>query len=358
MKPTQAKAPGKLYIAGEYAVVEPGHPSVIVAVDRFITVSVSPSKGTSGTITSPSLSEKTLHWRRNGQRIRLEEPNEKADILLKTMEVTEQFLTEKGRPLPYYDLSIESSLDSADGRKYGLGSSGAVTVAAADALLKSAGLSLTDDKLFKLAALVHVSLKSRGSLGDLAAAAYTGWINYSSPDKKWIELQLDQVTLASLIDEPWPELDIQRLNAPASLKLLIGWTGQPASTESYVTSVQQDMEKINYQTFLKKSKACVTDLISGIRKDEPEQIKRSVRRNRELLLKMSLAKDILLETPLLKDLNEIAEHHGAAAKTSGAGGGDCGLAFFEHAGQQEKISEDWRASNIEPLPLTVYDKHN
>ena len=30
------KVPGKLYLAGEYAVVEPGTPAVIVAVDRFV----------------------------------------------------------------------------------------------------------------------------------------------------------------------------------------------------------------------------------------------------------------------------------------------------------------------------------
>ena len=38
-------APGKLYIAGEYAVVEPGHPAVLVAVDHFITVRASPAEG-------------------------------------------------------------------------------------------------------------------------------------------------------------------------------------------------------------------------------------------------------------------------------------------------------------------------
>ena len=33
-----SKAPGKLFIAGEYAVVEPGHTGILVAVDKFITV--------------------------------------------------------------------------------------------------------------------------------------------------------------------------------------------------------------------------------------------------------------------------------------------------------------------------------
>lgn len=34
------KAPGKLYIAGEYAVVEKGTPSIIVALNQFITVNI------------------------------------------------------------------------------------------------------------------------------------------------------------------------------------------------------------------------------------------------------------------------------------------------------------------------------
>ena len=34
----QVKAPGKLYVAGEYAVTEPGYKSVLIAVDRFVTL--------------------------------------------------------------------------------------------------------------------------------------------------------------------------------------------------------------------------------------------------------------------------------------------------------------------------------
>ena len=32
------KAPGKLFIAGEYSVTHPGNTGILVAVDRFITV--------------------------------------------------------------------------------------------------------------------------------------------------------------------------------------------------------------------------------------------------------------------------------------------------------------------------------
>ena len=39
----ETRAPGKLFIAGEYAVVEPGQPAVLIAVDRCITVQLTES---------------------------------------------------------------------------------------------------------------------------------------------------------------------------------------------------------------------------------------------------------------------------------------------------------------------------
>ena len=39
----QVKAPGKLYIAGEYAVTEPGYKSVLIALNRFVTATIEPS---------------------------------------------------------------------------------------------------------------------------------------------------------------------------------------------------------------------------------------------------------------------------------------------------------------------------
>ena len=37
------KAPGKLYIAGEYAVVETGQPAILVALDQFVYVNLEKS---------------------------------------------------------------------------------------------------------------------------------------------------------------------------------------------------------------------------------------------------------------------------------------------------------------------------
>ena len=46
-----SKAPGKLFIAGEYAVVEPGHVAIIAAVSRYLTVTINEASSV-GTLTS------------------------------------------------------------------------------------------------------------------------------------------------------------------------------------------------------------------------------------------------------------------------------------------------------------------
>ncbi len=39
----EVKVPGKLFVAGEYAVTEPGQPSIVIAVDRYITAVIQES---------------------------------------------------------------------------------------------------------------------------------------------------------------------------------------------------------------------------------------------------------------------------------------------------------------------------
>ena len=48
----QVKAPGKLYIAGEYAVTEPGYKSILIAVNRFVTATIEASNKVEGSIHS------------------------------------------------------------------------------------------------------------------------------------------------------------------------------------------------------------------------------------------------------------------------------------------------------------------
>lgn len=361
MKDSRAKAPGKLYIAGEYAVTVPGYPAVVVAVNRFITVSLTVNKDTSGTLVSPALFKEPLRWQRSdkGPVLLTEQP--KAAILLASIAIAETFITSHGKPLPYYTLTVESELTDESGTKYGLGSSGAVTVATIRAILQSASLNVTDEVVYKLAALSHLSLESRGSFGDLAAAAYTGWIHYSRFDKEWVLSQSKNLSLQTLVSQEWPLLKIEPIEPPEAINLLIGWTASPASTENLIQSMnhssqENQQDAYPYERFLDESKHCVEQLVKGIRSNNASLIYEQIRLNRQLLLKMSQMKNMIVETPKLKHLIETAERFGAAAKTSGAGGGDCGIALITESVNQQALVDEWHAKGILQLPLTVFTK--
>lgn len=354
MRKAHAKAPGKLYIAGEYAVVEPGYPAVIIAVDRFITVHVTPVDRPYGTIQSPVLSSAPFKWERKNGRIVSTEPAPKADILFAAMTISEDYLHSNLADIPYYDVKITSSMVSDDGLKYGLGSSGAVTVALIEALLNAFSVKQDNWLLYKLSALAHLSLKSHGSFGDLAAASFTGWIAYSSFDKEAVLNQLKTQSIRQVVVSDWPKLSIEPLPPLKDLSLLVGWTGSPASTESLVKHVSDSHKKMAYGQFLSESRQCVDRLVSALKEENTFAILTEITVNRHLLLKMSRSKHFELETPLLSELCRISETYQASAKSSGAGGGDCGIALVSNTSDVDAIIAAWEAAGITALPLNVY----
>lgn len=120
------KAPGKLYIAGEYAVVETGYPAIIVALDQFVTVSINQAD-TIGSIVSSQFEENSIYWRREDGKMVFDNRDNPFHYILSAIRVTETYAKTLHKQLGVYHLTVESDLDAADGRKYGLGSSAAVT---------------------------------------------------------------------------------------------------------------------------------------------------------------------------------------------------------------------------------------
>ena len=170
----ETSVPGKLFIAGEYAVVEPGHPAIIVAVDQFINVTIEGARK-NGSIQSAQYSDLPIRWtRRNGELV-LDHRENPFHYILAAIRLTEKYAQEKGTLLSFYDLKVTSELDNSNGRKYGLGSSGAVTVATVKALNLYYDLKMDRLTQFKIAALAHLAVQGNGSCGDIAAMA-AGWL--------------------------------------------------------------------------------------------------------------------------------------------------------------------------------------
>ena len=130
-----SKAPGKLFIAGEYAVVEPGHGAIVAAVSRYLTVTIDEATSV-GTLTSTQNPEVVVEWTRKGELFRAK-GGHPYKLVEEAILVAEQYVRESGKEtFSLYSLSITSELDDAKrGIKYGLGSSGAVVVATIQAVL-------------------------------------------------------------------------------------------------------------------------------------------------------------------------------------------------------------------------------
>lgn len=349
------KAPGKLYIAGEYAVVETGFPAIIVALDQFVTVSIEAADKI-GSIVSSQYQENSIYWRREDGEMVFDNRDNPFHYILSAIKVTEDYAKTLEKPLGIYHLTVESDLDSQDGRKYGLGSSAAVTVATIKALCRFYELPVDHDKLFKLAAIAHFSVQGNGSLGDIAASVYGGWIAYHSFDRDWLKLAQKNYTFAQLLTMEWPGLNIELLTPPESLKLLVGWTGSPASTSHLVDRVALNKAKQQqgYQDFLTASKACLKRMINGFRTQNLNLIQTEIMVNRQLLNELDKLTQAHIETPILKRLCDIAKDFGGVAKTSGAGGGDCGIAIIDQHKNIKELVKNWADNKIIPLNFKVH----
>ena len=364
-------APGKLYIAGEYAVVEPGHQAVLVAVDRFITVRITQaedggSAGPTGHISSTLYEAQSLTWYRRPEDGVVMVDKQFNDYVVSAIRMVEQMVREAGGPLRYFDLDVSSELDDGCGRKLGLGSSSAVTVATVRAVARFYGLVLDDMAVYKLALLATDAVQPIGSGGDIAASSFTGWVAYTSPDRAW----LHQVSgapgtgnspggsagLSELVRMDWPLLSIRRLPAPG-LRLSVGWTGSPASTPRLVADVQahtRGAQDAAYTAFLRESEACLSALTLALREDDGGEIGLRIQEGRRLLSGLSRTSGITIETPQLRRLVEIAQEHGAVAKSSGAGGGDCGIALCPPGTDMAAMHAAWESAGIQPLDLRVH----
>ncbi|UQS86616.1 phosphomevalonate kinase [Nicoliella spurrieriana] len=352
------KAPGKLYIAGEYAVVEPGNPAIIIAVNQFIQVKATLDAKTNSAWSDQS-PDYNLQWANHNHQVVFNHQNKRFSYVAAAIKTTEQYLADHKVPVQNYHLEITSQLDSQSGHKYGLGSSAAVTVAVVDAICQVAGKPVDRLTLFKLSAIAHLSVQGNGSLGDVAASVYQGWIAYQSFDRQWLLNQLKTQSIAAVIELDWPGLMIQPLTPPADLKILIGWTGTPASTASLVECVaaKKNAPSNFYQHFLNASHQCVNRLIRAFEEQNLETIKGQINVNRKLLNELGRNTGVQIETPQLTQLCQIVDYYGGAAKSSGAGGGDCGIAIIDQKSDSNQIITQWQQAHIHKLDLQISYRH-
>ncbi len=197
-----ASAPGKVVVAGEYAVLD-GAPAVAMAVDRRAIVNMRPVAGPTHTVTAPGYldGEWRFEWADGNLRWLDELPAAGSMHLLECV-----FAECAWDPANTVEITIDSRAlhDPASAQKLGFGSSAAVAVSLAAACRLTSGAGVVVDDAGERA---HRRFQSnRGSGVDIAAAMSGGVIRFTR-------------------NAP-PE----RLAWPEGLHYRLYWSGTPAST--------------------------------------------------------------------------------------------------------------------------------
>ena len=157
------------------------------------------------------------------------------------------------------------------------------------------------------------------------------------------------------MEKKWPDFYVQKLKIPRDFILLVGWTGEPASTSALIKQMDSFKKKSpqEYARISKKIKNLVNSLIIEWERGKREKILDLLRKNEDYLRELGQESGVLIETPQLRKLSEIANKAGGAGKLSGSGGGDCGIALTFNKKIAKKIKREWKKNNILPIKAEI-----
>lgn len=262
----RARAPGKLVLAGAYAVLD-GAPALVTAVDRYVTADAS----------------------RAAER--------------RTLEVAAALGDEAA---PWFDAEPLREGDA----KLGLGSSAAILVAslAARELMRRPELDDTalTELVFRRALDAHARAQGGGSGVDVAAASFGGTLSY-------------RVTA----HEP----TITRVVLPADLVVEAWWSGQPAITSDFVRRVRElrDARPSEHATLMAAQSDAAARAEQAVLAGRAVPFLAAAHAQRAALSALGRAAGVPIVTQAALELAGLATP--AAVLPAGAGGGDMLLYF-------------------------------
>ena len=321
------KTGGKLYIAGEYSVLTPNQSAIIKNIDIFMQAEI-------------KFSEKySIYSDMYDYSVTLEEDDENYSLIRETVKTVNEYLQLKGLERQPFDMKITGKMEK-NGKKYGIGSSGSVTVLTVKAMSKLYSYEISSEEIFKLSSYVLLKGGDNGSMGDIACISYGSPVMYTSFDRNFIKEKMKNSSLAEIMNLEWG-YKIEKIHCPEKYEFLVGWTGIPSISGKMIIEVKNSINK----EFLEKSEEIVRNLKNGIEQGNKEIISENVEENSKLL-KMLHEK---IYSQKLLELVESAEGLDICAKSSGAGGGDCGIAISFNRNDTEKLLERWESRGIELL---------
>ena len=326
MTAIQAQAPGKVFLTGEYAVLV-GAPALVAAVDRHARVRVEIGAG-GGPLRVHSLAESEHQTITDVDAGEIPEGDVGCVVAaLRAARANQDALGVAA------DVVVDTRPFLDGPRKLGLGRSAATLAAAVAAFFAAAG---DTDRERVLAAAVSANVlfqEGWGSGGDVAASVHGGVVEVSRRAG---------------------DLHATRRELPPGLHLVVGWTRESASTVPLLRRFASAQE------LCPGGPAALSDLCrvaaeaaNAVANGDAASLTDAVDRSADLLQRLGSEVGIPIVTPALARLVRAARGVGAAAKPSGAGGGDCGIALARSPAQVAAVEAAWQAEGITPLALAL-----
>lgn len=305
-----ARASGKIYIAGEYAVVL-CKGAIIAPIDRFLSVKLSASK---------DFFLKSHKYHHTFIKLDLSSNNKETRYVVQTLKWFDRFLQELNRTLTPIKIEIKSQLDLNNVKKFGFGSSAAVTIALLKALFTYYEIVYDEMLLYKAGVMIQSEISKNTSFGDLACIAFNKVIYYQKFSDEVFNI-FNTLPLLDVLAIAWPELQIEVLER--TFEFLIVYTNKEANSFDLVFQVLTLQNRLEFLDFLQKSE----ELVLTLKKNSSNVI--DLINDLSLNLKKldSLTKGLLI-TQEMKEIENIVKSFNGSMKFSGSGGGDCVIAFF------------------------------
>ena len=323
---TIVKTCGKLYWAGEYAILEPGQLALIKAIPIYMTAEIESSE------------VYRLYSDMFTYSVDMR-PDSSYALIQETVALVEYYLTAQGVDLQPFFLDIRGKMER-QGKKFGLGSSGSVVVLVIKAMLAFYDRPAERDLLFKLASAVLLKRGDNGSMGDIACIVSEDLVLYQSFDREKVAQWLEKEDLPTVLARDWG-FSIRSVEPALDFDFLVGWTKEVAVSSHMVKQIKNNMNA----SFLRASKETVGSFVQALHEGQEEKIMELLEQASQLL--EGLSSDIY--TPSLRQLKNASRDLKAVAKSSGAGGGDCGIALSFDQDSTTLLKKRWADLGIELL---------
>jgi phosphomevalonate kinase len=330
--------PGKLMLSGEWNILTPGR-SCITLPTKGIHVSIEPADFIC--ITSPAyklsrITHATLMREQNSTALFLTTMITAATTLVRAHKIMLQpfHITLENDPQTFL-------MKNNVVHKLGVGSSACTAVGIIKAIALFHDITLSDEELFKHAALGHYQAQNKlGSGFDIAAAAAGKPIIYTSYDTSQVSIETQTRST----------LKIKPISLPSNWLWAVGFSGKSANTPELIKIFKTAQEKdSHFEESLRHIEAIVQSLAAAIEQNNIVEAMKQIQKNQHLLDILSELCGNVLTTVPLKQMIDLATAQGAAAKFSGAGGGDCVIALCPTQDIKNNVYAAWDNAGFMPV---------